>query len=117
MSFDPNVSLNLTSVTNALKAVSERQKLISGNIANAHTPGYTAKRVSFADLLKADGPFETDLSRQMGSVMNEDSNTGQPVDLQKELIEMHKNNLFYSMATRRASSVFNMLKSAGQVGR
>ena len=104
MTFNSDIVLNLGGVTNALKAISERQKLVSGNIANAHTPGYTAKNVSFSDLLKADTPFETGLSREMGSVMSEEANTGQPVDLQKELIEMHKNNLFYSMATRRASS-------------
>lgn len=117
MSFDLDRTLNLTPVTGALRAISDRQKLVSGNIANAHTPGYVAKRVSFSDLLKSDTPFETDLSHQMGSVLSQETNTGQPVDLQQELIEMHKNMLYYNMVTRRASSVFTMLKAAGQIGR
>ncbi|MFX8715878.1 hypothetical protein ABTM38_19610, partial [Acinetobacter baumannii] len=81
-------------------------------------PGYTAREVSFADLLKTDNPFETDLSRKMGSKMSEiASSTGQPVDLQKEMIEMQKNSLYYSMVTRRASSIFTSLKAAAQIGR
>lgn len=101
-----------------LNAISARQKMTSANIANAQTPGYTARELSFADVLKADSPFETDLSRKMGSKMSEmNGNTGMPVDIQKELVEMQKNLLFYSMTTRRAASVFNSLKAASQVGR
>ena len=117
MSFNLDDTLGLRPITGALNAISERQKLVGGNIANAHTPGYTAKQVSFSDLLKTDNPFETNLSREMGGVLSQETNTGQPVDIQHELIEMQKNNLYYSMVTRRASSVFTMLKAAGQIGR
>jgi flagellar basal body rod protein FlgB len=112
----PNNSLD--QVIHYLGAISERQRLTSANIANAHTPGYTARSISFADLLKTDNPFETDLSQKIGSKLSEIStDTGTPVDIQKELIDMQKNMLFYSMTTRRASTIFNSLKAASQVGR
>ncbi|WP_373532230.1 flagellar basal body rod protein FlgB [Vampirovibrio sp.] len=101
-----------------LTAISAKQKLTSANIANAQTPGYTAREMSFAEVLKTENPFETDLSQRMGSKLSEmNNNSGLPVDLQKELVEMQKNLLFYSMTTRRAASVFNSLKNATQVGR
>lgn len=112
----PNNSIDV--VLRSMAAISERQRLTSANIANAHTPGYTARSVSFSDLLKADNPFETDLSQKMGSKLTEMStDTGTPVDIQQELIDMQKNLLFYSMATRRASTIFSSLKAASQVGR
>jgi flagellar basal body rod protein FlgB len=112
----PNTSLDM--VIHYLGALSESQRITSANIANAQTPGYTAKGVNFSDLLKTDNPFETDLSRKMGSKVSEvGADTGVPVDLQKELITMQKNMLYYSMVTRRASTIFNSLKSASQVGR
>ncbi|WP_303674013.1 flagellar basal body rod protein FlgB [Vampirovibrio chlorellavorus] len=101
-----------------LNAISSRQKLTSANIANAHTPGYTARSASFAEVLKAENPFETNLSQRMGSKLSEmNHNTGTPVNLQKELVDMQKNLLFYSMTTRRAASIVTVLKSASQVGR
>ncbi|MCE3235272.1 MAG: hypothetical protein K0Q50_1452 [Vampirovibrio sp.] len=112
----PNNSIDV--VLRSMAAISERQRLTSANIANAHTPGYTARSVSFSDLLKADNPFETDMSQKMGSKLTEIStDTGTPVDIQKELIDMQKNLLYYSMATRRASTIFSSLKAASQVGR
>lgn len=112
----PNSSLN--TVIHALGAISSRQKTTSANLANAHTPGYTAKSVSFSDLLQGDNPFETRLSQQMGShIGGVGSDSGASVDVQKELIDMQKNMLFYSMTTRRASTIFNTLKTASQVGR
>jgi flagellar basal body rod protein FlgB len=114
--FIPNSSLDM--VLNSLNAVSERQKLSSANLANAHTPGYTAKQVSFADLVRTDNPFETQLSQKMGSKMTEmNTETGLPVDVQRELIEMQKNMLYYSMVSRRASTIFTALRTASQIGR
>ncbi len=116
MTFMPDSSLRpiLTSLT----AISERQKLASANISNAHTPGYTAREVSFSDMLSTNSPFETNLSQRMGSKLSEMStDTGMPVDLHREMIEMQKNMLFYSMVTRRASTIFTLMRTASQVGR
>jgi len=105
-------------VEHTLKALSEKQKLTSNNLANAHTPNYQAKDISFAELIgNMNQPFETDLARTMGSQMPEALSTGMPVDMQKELIDMQKTMLFYSMTTRRASTIFNGLRTASQIGR
>jgi len=116
MEISPHQSLDMT--LQYMSAIAQRQSLTSANIANAHTPGYTAKSVNFADLLKTTNPFETDLSHKMGSQMSAAStDTGVSVDLQKELIDMQKNLLFYSMVSRRASSIVSNIKAASQVGR
>ena len=105
-------------IMHTLSSVSERQRINSSNVANAQTPGYTAKSASFADLLGEQNPFETRLSTKMGHMPEmEPGNTGKPVELQKELVEMQKNLLFYNMAVRRISTVFTGLKSAAQIGR
>ncbi len=120
MGFDP--TSKLLPVVDMLTAISDRQQMASNNIANAHTPGYTAKKASFADLLTGlSSPFETELSQKMGgsqcSPSGGEVDSGQPVSLQNELIEMQRNSLYYSLATRRASTIFNSLRTASQIGR
>ena len=105
MEISPHQSLDLT--LRYMAAISQRQSLTSANIANAHTPNYTAKSVSFSELLQADSPFETKLSQQMGSHISEAStDTGMSVDLQKELIDMQKtcSTTAWSAAVHPASS-------------
>ena len=105
-------------ISNVLNVISQKQKITSVNIANAQTPGYIARKASFADLLQSNNLFETSLSQRMGGHFREiDQYSGAPVDLQQELIDMQKNSLFYSMATRRASSIFTGLKTVSGVGR
>jgi len=105
-------------ISNILNVISQKQKITSVNIANAQTPGYIARKASFADMLQANNPFETNLSQKMGGHMQEiDQYSGAPVDLQQELIDMQKSALYYSMATRRASSIFTALKTVTGVGR
>ncbi len=109
-----------SSAHGVLKAVASSQEMVSGNIANSHTPGYTAKSLSFSQLIgNQHNPFETRLARKMGSSQSPMAvgETGLPVDLRKEMITMQKNMLFYSMATRRTSSIFNTLRTASQIGR
>ncbi len=118
MGFDPYARFN--PVLDTLNAISRRQQMISGNIANVHTPGYTAKKAEFSDLLfNVKSPFETRLAKQMGSTLSPMSShdSGAPVNMQQEMLEMQKNMLFYSMATRRAASIFNSLRTASQIGR
>lgn len=118
MGFDPYAKF--TPVLDTLNAISRRQQMISGNIANVHTPGYTAKTAEFSDLLfNVSSPFETKLAKQMGASLSPMSaqDSGEPVNLQKEMLQMQKNMLFYSMTTRRAASIFNSLRTASQIGR
>ena len=113
---DPDIIIN--PALSALEAVSYRQQLVSNNIANAQTPGYVAKTVGFSDLLSSlNDPFQTGLSKKMGASMAHSEMESGPVSLQKELIDMQKNLLFYNMATRRLTTVFNNMRAATQTGR
>lgn len=113
---DLNGSLNPALM--AMQATTKRQRVISNNIANAATPGYVAKSISFSDLLnEMNNPFQTKLAQKMGTMTEDAISTGAPVSLQKEMIEMQKNMLFYSMASRRASSFFTNMRTAIQTGR
>lgn len=110
----------LSPIQNVLNAISDSQKWVSSNIANAHTPGYTAKSVSFSEVLSDhNNPFETSLSQKMGPSMDGFSfeDTGKPVNLQEQLIQTQKNTLFYGMATRRLTSIITSLRTASQIGR
>lgn len=107
-------------IGSVIHSIARRQEVNSNNVANANTPGYQAKSLSFSDVLgNLNNPFETRMSHKMGSsnIALDETSTGMPVDLQKELIEMQKNTLFYSVATRRASTIFNTLRTASQIGR
>jgi flagellar basal body rod protein FlgB len=118
MGFDPYA--RFYPVANMLGAISQHQKLVSSNLANAHTPGYTTKSASFSDLLyHQDSPFEVPLAKKLGSSLNPlgVTDTGEPVNLQQQMIDMQKNMLFYSIASRRAASIFNSLRTASQIGR
>ncbi len=100
-----------------LDAISKKQEIISANITNANTPGYVRKDISFNQILEtANSPLETKLSIKMGSnpLMLEGD---EPVDIKREMVDMQKNLVYYTTATRRMSSVVSMLKSAAQVGR
>ncbi|MEB3244566.1 MAG: hypothetical protein VKJ06_01080 [Vampirovibrionales bacterium] len=103
-----------------LDVLGTRQQLISHNVANVETPGYIAQNIDFkAILAQSNSPMETRLSQQMGrSPMDAMVNsTGEPVDLTQQFIAMQENQLAYSMAVRRITTVFTNLKSAAQIGR
>jgi flagellar basal-body rod protein FlgB len=103
-----------------LDLINHKQGIVSHNLANANTPGYSAKSVAFSDLMAMENsPFETGLSKKMGHLKPEEmvEGTGHPVNIHEEMIEMQRNNLYFSMATRRLSSVITALKSSAQIGR
>jgi len=115
-----NLYGSFDNIGQVLSATSVRQQVISNNIANAQTPHYTAKSISFSEILaQTNSPFETRLSQKMGNNMGAlgPNDTGAPVDLKQEMLEVQKNTLIYSMATRRMSSIFNSLRTASQIGR
>lgn len=114
------ISSSLMPSINMLNAITERQKVVSNNIANAHTPGYNARQVSFSDLLIGlNNPFETRLSKEMGRSLQQDEAmaTNHPVDLQEEMLSQQQNFLYFSMASRRLTTIFTTLRTASQIGR
>lgn len=100
--------------------LTNQQKAISNNIANAHTPGYTRQTYSFSDVLgNMSNPYENRLSQRMGAMIDTSlgEDGGEPVDLAREMVDMQKVYLNYSMVTRRMSTVFGNLRRATQLGR
>jgi flagellar basal body rod protein FlgB len=50
-------------------------------------------------------------------IISEASNGGEPINPANELLELQKNSLLYSMATRRMSSIINEMKTVINVGK
>ncbi len=117
----------------ALDASVLRQKVIAENIANVDTPFYKRKEVVFEDelkkaldekepilRLKVTNPkhIENIESTQLPDpkvkvvddiVFRRDRNN---VDIEKELVDLAKNNILYTGLTRFVSTKFSMLRGA-----
>jgi flagellar basal-body rod protein FlgB len=98
----------------ALKAQSERQRVVAHNIANVNTPGFRAGQLDF------EGSLAEALSRRNGGVARaQHSATNDPVglngnnvSLEKELEALDKSNLHYDALTSALTAKFNQLRTA-----
>ena len=112
-----------------------RQELISSNIANAETPGYKAKRLSFEDALQraldidhqqslhssderhfnvGGGGFsnlEPEVYNDPNGIVSEDGNT---VDRDKEMALMAENKILYDASVQLLNKKLGLLKYAIQ---
>jgi flagellar basal-body rod protein FlgB len=106
---------------NALDAASLRQQVIASNIANAGTPGFKGQAVSFEqEIQKALAAQDDDLyiapvsldedpkSNGKGKPPNPSDvakpkvyDTGQPVDMNMEMVNLAKNQMMYNMLAER----------------
>jgi flagellar basal-body rod protein FlgB len=103
----------------ALKLRTFRQEILSNNLANSDTPGYKARDIRFADVLKAQlegnspstgvsmttthsahitGKSTTDDPRLLYRVPNQPSKDDNTVDSDVELSEFTKNSVFTEAA-------------------
>ncbi|MEI6125802.1 MAG: flagellar basal body rod protein FlgB [Pseudomonadota bacterium] len=127
--FGPTYSL----LSKVLDLRSQRHTLISSNVANADTPGYKAGAINFEDELNkmlpsnsklklsttnekhmpmADPDFsdlKPSIVLETGKVQRVDGNT---VDLEKEVVEMSKNQLMYGAMTQIIKKKIEGLQSA-----
>ena len=118
-----------------LDGAAKRQKAISNNISNVDTPNYKRKDVNFKETLKkkaaAYNRNDSQLSlastnkkhiNKAGSISGADSNlkvstdkTGNyrndrnNVDIDVEMAEMAKNQIYYNTLAQQISNKFNML--------
>ncbi len=115
-SFDP-----MKGTGNMLNLIAAKQKVLGENLANIDTPGYTRKDVNFGEYLSNNGnSLETKLSAKFGSSNSElirSNDTGEAVNPANELMEMQKNSLLYTMATRRMSSIITEMRTVINVGK
>lgn len=108
----------MNSTTLMMDLISKRQKAIGENLANMDTPGYTRKDVNFGQYLgSTNGSLETKLSSMMGSTPIEEQSSNEQINPANELMELQKNSLLYSMATRRMSNIITEMKTVINVGK
>lgn len=109
-----------------------RQAAISSNIANANTPNYKARKVNFEDELKkalSDGNGEISLKttnqkhistgdkvENVSPEVEISSDPARPdgnnVDLEKEMVELTKNNIKYNLGVQVIHKMFKDIEFA-----
>jgi flagellar basal-body rod protein FlgB len=114
-----------------------RQNITSGNIANAETPGYQAKKLDFEGALERaldmDGLREMSTTNEAHMTVgghtakvapdiynNPDgavSNDGNTVDLEKEMATLSENAIMYKAALQLINKKLAALKYAASDGR
>lgn len=127
---------SIHSLEKALSTATLKQEVHSSNIANVDTANYKSKQVDFQSALdKAIGQqslssFKTDSKHISFSGENEsynpeitiNSNTkykpnGNNVDMDVEMAELAKNQLWYNAVTERINGKFSSLRSVINDGR
>lgn len=122
-------------IEHSLDQASMKQKIISQNIANYDTPGYKSKDIVFKQELnhalesqtmkakrtnlkhidfKNPSPSSMMITQSNRFTMN---NNGNNVDIDKETVDMAKNQLYYHSVVEGLNSEFQKLKLAVRGGR
>jgi flagellar basal-body rod protein FlgB len=98
-----------------MSLLSERQKLVASNIANADTPGYKTKDIDFQSEFQnaLDGEAPTVIEPQDLKVKTDGNN----VDLDREARLLSENAVRFQVATNFARSDLSTLKAAIQDGK
>ena len=116
MTFTSLDSIGKTSLM--LDLISQKQRALGSNIANVDTPGYVRRDIDFAQYLGSmNSPIETKLSTALGPSGVIEDRREEEIDIAKELTEIQKNSLMYSMATRRMSNIITEMKTVINVGK
>ena len=117
MVFNPIDSMNNTGAM--LDLIAKRQKVLGENLSNVDTPGYSRKDVDFNQHLNMLGgkSFETRLSSKMGAPPIFEDTAGGTVNSGHEIMELQKNSLLYTMATKRMSNIITEMKTVINVGK
>jgi flagellar basal-body rod protein FlgB len=103
---------NMVVLQKMLDIAAFRHKVLASNIANADTPGYKAKDISFEkELQKAVTGVSIDyeITESQPTLQNRDFNT---VDLNIEMAKVAENTLIYNTATQLLSTNIRMMKDA-----
>ena len=98
--------------------IAKKQKAIGENLANIDTPGYARKDVDFGQYLGSMGSsLETKMAAKLGSSAIFEEKSYEEINPANELMELQKNSLLYTMATRRMSSIITEMKTVINVGK
>lgn len=101
-----------------LDLIAKKQKALGENLANIDTPGYSRKNVDFGQYISSAGSsMETSLSSKYGPAPVFENQSNEQVNPANELMELQKNSLLYTMATRRMSNIITEMKTVINVGK
>ncbi|KHE72733.1 flagellar basal body rod protein FlgB [Halobacillus sp. BBL2006] len=116
-----------TTLEHSLNYASAKNRAISSNIANVDTPGYKAKKVVFSEVLKNEVfsistkrtserhmDFHPMSQRSFKTVTNSNTtynHNGNNVDIDKEMSELAKNQIYYQALSDRMSRKFRSLEA------
>ncbi|GGI14236.1 flagellar basal body rod protein FlgB [Gottfriedia solisilvae] len=127
-------SSTITALERGLDYSVQKQKAISQNIANADTPNYKAKDVSFKTVLENEmnanfraiktnsKHFDFKYGQASGNSIVEKSDTsylhnGNNVDLDTEMAQLAENQIYNQALVDRINGQFNTLKSVIRGGK
>jgi flagellar basal-body rod protein FlgB len=129
ISMTPIISDNITGLLQTFLDVnSKRAEVIAGNIANADTPGYVAKKLEFEGFLQdaarqatLPGSQQEPLSTAGLSVVEQQSEMvgldGNTVDLGKEMAEMASAGGAFNFGAKMLQSRLRLLRTAIREGK
>ncbi|GAA1156440.1 flagellar basal body rod protein FlgB [Nesterenkonia sandarakina] len=106
-------SVTSRAFSSALDSLAMRQRAIADNIANANTPGYQARRISFEGALAAsvrsgDGAIQAEEARSLEPTRLNGSN----VNLDTETLANIDTVLRFQFAAQAAGGQFNSMRTA-----
>lgn len=109
-------SVSFVAMNTALDGLALRQRVIADNVANIHTPGFLAGRVSFEESLAAavrDGnPAAAAGSTRVDRSLEPTRENGNNVNLDTETLLNVDTNLRYQLATQAVDGTFSRLRTA-----
>jgi len=101
-----------------LNLIAKKQKVIGENLANMDTPGYQRKDVNFGQYLSDNGSsLEAKVTEKFGTSPVFEQTSDELINPADELMELQKNALLYTMATRRMSNIITEMKTVINVGK
>ena len=98
------------SIERYMNLVSERQKLVASNIANADTPGYQTKDIDFESELQSMLPGQKPNVIEVSGLKSK--NDGNNVDMDREARLLAENALRFSVASNLAHSEISTIRTA-----
>lgn len=127
---------NIELMGKLLDVKAKRHELISNNLANVDTPGYKRSDIAFEEILKSKldqrilplsitndkhinlvskaEEIEPQIYKQQDYVIRNDENN---VDVDREMVELLKNNLSYDIISEQLQTNLKLLQTAINEGR
>jgi flagellar basal-body rod protein FlgB len=106
--------LTIRSLQEAMRGLGVQRRTIADNVANAETPGYLARRVSFQDsLAQAMGSGRPESMRTTLTQSAEPPNqTGNNVSVDTEFVDLTENQLAQQLAVEALNAKYRLLRTA-----